>query len=327
MINISIVQDGKLVPMPNWAISLTEIGRFMDVRRSQNAHLPTVIGVCLPRIDYAALFIGLGILLGARDGPSSHASPEMDRLKKMLGAAVAYQKNERTHLGILESIDEGDNTATIVERNSQKPKIKTNSSFIPEVREQRFTIQVRQCDWAKIHASVTPFDLEKGATKRQTGKAATQHSHNITIASVFSQEVADRIGSSDKPMATAYVEKQRFSEECSGTILGTTAGQILAGDALNTESQREGSGIQVCTASSAIAADCADLLVIEAGRRLGDQLAELGGRKAIVLLARNRAGYKESAANLLSYLAHRGAWAQSIERISIPAYMKLTLIK
>ena len=324
MINLSIVQDEKLVPIPSWARTLTEIGSFMAVDGSQTNARPSVIGVCLPRIDYAARFVGVGILFGPRGGRADENPPEVSRLKKMLGTAVAYRKNEKTRLGILESINEGEKTAMIVERSK---KADPSNDGIPDVRERRFTIEVKESDWPKIHVSGTSFDLEKGATKRQTGRAATQHSHNITIATVFSQAVADRISLSEDPLAAAFVEKQRFADECTSTILGTSAGSISAGDALNNDSQREGAGLRVFSASSPVAEDCPELLILEAGRRLGDQLAQLAGRRAIVLLARNRAGYKEAAANLLSHLAHCGEWSPTIEGISIPAYLRLVLVK
>lgn len=324
MINLGIVQDEKLLPIPNWARTLTEIGSFMAVRGSQTNARPSVVGVCLPRIDYAALFVGVGIFVGPSGGATDENPQEVNRLEKMLGTAVAYRINEKTHLGILESINKVENTAIIVERSK---KADASTDGIPDVRERRFAIEVKESNWPKIHVSGTSFNLEKGASKRQTGRAATQHNHNITIAKVFSKAVAERIILSENPLAAAFVEKHRFGDECKGTILGTSGGRISAGDALNNDSQREGSGFRVFSASSTIAEDCPGLLILEAGRRLGDQLAQLAGRRAIVLLARNRAGYKEAAANLLSHLAHCGEWQPTIEAISIPAYLKLVLVK
>lgn len=323
MTDLSILQDGKSYGMPCWAKALSDIGSFMDDLGAPSDSKPSVVGICLPRIDYAALFVGVGVFLGTPKASPAHSSPDLERLSKLVGSPVAYQKNERTFLGILESINTLGTLATIVERSAKVEMNGQASEPRRAVREQRFTIEVKHGDWSKIHASSTSFDLRTGATRRQAGRAASQQCLNMLTASVFSHEVADRIASLEQPLATACVEKHRFLEECSRTILATKAGQITAGEALNTEAQRAGSSIDVRSASSPVSEDTANLLIIEGGRRLGDQLAQLSKRRAVVLLGRNRASYKEASAQFCSHLSRHGEWPHAFAGINLPAYLKV----
>ena len=95
--------------LPAWAASLFRFGGQLYDQSTRDTLHPT-LALCLPRIEYAALFLSLGWLLSKA---SAYALAEgrgsVDRLRQMLHHCVSFDSAGKLEMGRLVEVPEDEN--------------------------------------------------------------------------------------------------------------------------------------------------------------------------------------------------------------------------
>ena len=135
------------------------------------------------------------------------------------------------------------------------------------------------------------------------------------------------LSSKTESFVTVFGEKHRIESECDGLRIRTPNGKILLSEILNWCDTRSGAKMQLLPAWAEIIKAKSDLVVIEAGRGLSEQLSNADGKRVIVLLGRNRASYSDAAAQFQAFASHHGSAATLSTRSQCPSYINAVFRK
>ena len=299
--------------MPLWAKTFINFGKLINTANNDHqSSRPKLIGLCIPRVDYAAIFIGFGAFLSKTLSYEESRSEAVKRLDSLIGGQVVYESRGQPHPGLLEAIDHDKQIALVVVQKAKGI-------------DHHFEVQYE--NWHKIRASSISVDIEMGVGKRLLNQAQQHQKNNESIAQIFSPAVAEGLAQETQPFATAFVEKSRVQDELDELEIQTNRGSISIEEVLNLKQIRTGTKMKLKTASSDVAIAPSEINIIEAGRSLAEQLQQLENRPTVVLLGRNRASYKEAAAAFSMHVSHSSSVVSSETPFEIPAYMRSIILK
>lgn len=320
----NLVQHGQIREVPAWAKFLAKIGRYMaDGDRLIDGNSPSIAVVCLPRIDYAALFTAYGSLNALSNTEETSADFQNINLDFLLNKTVSYIKiknHENTILlGRLESIDHATGTANLVTKIS-------NSSY--------FRCEIVRKDWHWVRGTDIPFDIAKGATDRQRLRAGEAYLEYHNIAKVVGHALASAATRISGPYLTVIGEKNRFTEELESLEFNSNEASIPAGVLLNSENEsgkyfrNSGRYIDFLASGRSLSEVTTSVVIIEAGRRLGDQLQQLGkNKRAIILVAANKRSHNDVVELLAPHINFRGLYEHAPALGEMPQYIKTIFLR
>ena len=319
-----ILQNGSSMPFPAWAKFLAKVGHHMAINNAVGAKSPPRLAiVCLPRIDYAALFTAYGVLCSLCSDDDSIPDSKSVNLDGLLNKKVSCLKvkGSEAHvlIGILESVDYTSGVATILTQNG--------SSY-------RFIYHISRKDWYLIRGTDVLFDITRGATERQRLRASDAYREYHEIAKVMGVALASAATRTSSSYATIVGEKSRFIEEIESLTFKHGEPSLAAGILLNSEnetgknSRNSGRCIDLHASGRSLTEAKAPLVIVEAGRGLGDQLQQLDDNKrAIILVAANKRSHNDVVELLAPLINFRGLCEPTPDLGAAPQYLKTIFIR
>lgn len=312
------------MPFPAWAKFMAKIGHHMAKNNAiGDKSFPRLAIVCLPRIDYAALFTAYGVLCALcsdDDSITKSNSVNLDSLLTKKVSCLKIKENEaHVLLGLLESIDYISGIATILTQNGSS---------------SRFTYLINRKDWYLIRETDVIFDITRGATERQRLRAGDAYREYNEIARVLGVALASAATRTSSSYATISGAKHRFIEELESLKFEDGESAISASLLLNSEDEsgrnfrNSGRFIDLLASGRGLADAGAPLVIIEAGRLLGDQLQQLeDNKRAIILVAANKRSHNDVVELLAPLINFRGLCEPEPDLGVMPQYIKTIFIR
>ncbi len=318
------MQDGLIREFPVWAKLLAKLGRYMSTEDgTKDGDMPRIAVVCLPRIDYAALFTSYGALHALTNFEESSANSQSINLEALVNRTVSYLKikgqETTTILGRLESVDRASGTASLTTRRDKKAN---------------FVYSIDRKDWHWVRESDMTFDITKGATNRQTLRAGEAYSEYHKIAATVGNILASAATRTSGAYLTIVGEKSRFFEEIESLTFCSNETSIPAGILLNSGDdsgkhfRNGGRYIELLASSRNLSEAESSVVVVEAGRALGDQLQQLGeNKRAIILVAANKRSHNDVVDLLAPFINFRGRKEPVPDLKDTPQYLKIIFLR
>jgi len=309
---------------PAWAEFLAKVGCYMTQKNSEiDKQTPKIAAVCLPRIDYSALFTAYGALYSLSTAENTGSEFKNINLQPLIGKTVSYLKvrdiNATTYLGRLESVDNASGTAILITRRDGKAN---------------FSCSINRKDWHRIRGTDIPFDIAKGATDRQRLCAGEAYLEYHEIAEVVGHALASAATRISDSYLTIVGEKNRFTEELESLHFKSDEASIPAGLLLNSENdsgkyfRNSGRYIELLASGRDLTESKTPVVIIEAGRRLGDHLQQLGqNQRAIILVAANKRSHNDVVELLAPFINFRGICESAPDLGEMPQYLKTIFIR
>jgi hypothetical protein len=191
--------------LPDWALYLMELGMFVSDRNRTRVEGTETFVVCLPRIEYAAVFLTMGAVL--ESAPRlSEASGIKDQIQTLLGQDVVINTSQGPKVGRLhEIISPPDSYAGYI-RLLQK-----------ETERGTVRRKVKLIDPKSIQAIAplgTTLNLTRRPTKRQIERFGERGDCVDSLREAFGESAANWIVSGDQAVATILGVRKRIEEEC-----------------------------------------------------------------------------------------------------------------
>lgn len=261
--------------IPEWARSLAVLGeKLVELVDQEKPHRLT-LALCLPCMPYAAAFIGIGVVKKRFSGLSCISHKE--RLESLVGDWVSIEKGNQTRVGILE-FDSGDNTF----------QIKIQKHGLWELLDEK--------DWPQVMPTGRDFNPNRRLSQRQKEKVENQNRSISILSDLFSYDLWEAALERSGKIFTIYGNKTRLNQELSESLFEENEASL--GKVLRPEGHPDyGESFHCALESSryAMPEGQGELVILEAGRTLPDQLAASHHLHRVVLLARNAADYEECA--------------------------------
>ena len=320
----NLVQGGEVRAFPTWAQYLAKLGRFMSQGDGMSvSSLPSIAVVCVPRIDYTSIFVGYGSLGALSNTEETGLFPPHHDLNFLLGKNVSYLKirgsEQAIVLGRLECINPAAGEVTLLTK-------------INPTSHERYIISRKDSNW--IRGTDVSFDIARGATNNQRQRAGEGYSEYQQIAKVAGHSLASAATRISGPYLTVIGEKSRFIEELASLDFNFNEASISAGLLLNSETEggdyfrHSGRYIQLLASGRALSEAHASIVVIEAGRRLGDQLTQISkDKRAIILVAANKRSHNDVVELLAPMINFRGLHDSAPDLGETPHYLKTIFIR
>jgi hypothetical protein len=265
--------------IPVWAEALTSLGeRFAALTADQSARRLT-LALCLPCFDFAAAFLGIGILK-VRLAASS-AESQKDRMASLVGQWVSFEGKRKTNVGILEFCE-----------NKKRFMIKLEKHGLWTVLDEE--------DWGRVRPTGREFNPNRRLSHRQTEKITDQNRSISTFSDFFAFDRWGAALDNSGLIFSIYGNKSRMNQELSESLFPDDEASL--GKIIRPEAHPDYGESFHCTLEASRASmpdDDAALVIIEAGRALPDQIAESRHLNRVVLLARNAADYDDCAAVMM----------------------------
>lgn len=281
---------------------------------------PSFAVVCIPRIDYSAIFSAYGALCASTVEYNSLSRSNARNPDGLIGKTVSYKRSSgKLYIGILETVDNASGIATIL----------TKSGALVRSR-----IQIARNDWPSLKETSVAFRLAKGATERQLDRAGKTYTEFHQIEMVMGPEIARAATGTLRPYATIVGEKTRFIEELTSLKFTNGRSSIPAAMVLNSEnesgkrSRNGGPWLNLIASGRELPDVETELVIFEASRRLGDHLQQLSAsQRAIVLVAANKRAYNDIVELIAPVINSRGISIPTHDFGAVPHYMKVIFIQ
>jgi hypothetical protein len=262
--------------IPIWAKTLTALGERFAILAADHKSPRVTLALCLPCIDYAAAFLGIGILK-ARLSASSIVS-QKDRLDSLLGQWVIFKGTRQTDVGILEFCPA-----------SNSFKIRLEKHGLWTVLEEQY--------WDRVRPTGREFNLNRRPGHKQVEKIEEQNRSISILSDLFEFNFWGGALEKSGSFFSIYGNKTRVNQELSEPLSRNFRASL--GELLRPEGYLNYGETFHCTLETNRTPISDDgetaLVLIEAGRSLPDQIAKSRNLNRVVLLARNAAVYQYCA--------------------------------
>lgn len=278
-------------PMPQWPVSLANLGKAVFSAAEDDRRPPFTVALCVPRIDFAAVFVGVGII--SKYLAVAEFSSEEQRIKDLVGQHVIFDTgNGKKIAGRLE-YSEICCDYKICEY--ERPK-SLESSYAAHVLERK--------DWKAVRPVNCEFSLERRVSRTQIARLSKRLSSLDSLGPIFGLPL-EETATDPACLFTIFGNKSRLQDELhqnldEGTpssLQGILRPQSLPGFQASFRCRLAGR-------DTCLLDDCG-ILIAEASRSLGDLLLGSRSKHRIVLLGRNSADYEECSNIVLDAFARR----------------------
>jgi hypothetical protein len=261
--------------IPYWAETLIEIGEQFVLGLSRAPSRPQTLALCLPCINYAAAFLGIGLLKAG----STHKLEEshQKRLESLLGCWVSYTKMKLTSIGILEFCEV-----------TAKFKIRTQKHGLWDMLNTE--------DWILVRPIGREFNPNRRLNKQQITKILSQNQSLHEFSEVFGFDLWKPALEKSGCIFSMFGNKTRLHQELTQPLFPGYNSSLV--DILRPEGHLDYGQSFHCTVvanRSTMPDTIGALVIIEAGRALPDQIAQSKHLNRILLLPRNSADYEQCA--------------------------------
>jgi hypothetical protein len=290
------------VRLPVWAICLVYVGETFAKLVDGVPSKYLTVSLCLPRVDYAAAFVGLGIVKNSLSAPD--VSSTENRMKKLVGQWVVLKKELRgACVGRLEH-DEDTLEYKIVHFKKQlpNPNSMTQEQWRNYSPPQSLALKtvLRPQDLDKVQAAGREFNEERSVGKHQVKKILSQDSSSTVLGHLLECDFKETAVGESGCIFTVYGSKARIAEEWAESLFREREAYVQS--ILRPKGCKEYEGSFRCGVEglrSRMSDDNGSIAIIEAGRSLADQLVEGKARHRIILVGRNTPSYNESASLIM----------------------------
>lgn len=316
--------------LPNWAYNIIAAGELVAKKINEDADKKVTLALCLPRADYAAVFLGLGIMKA--HCTSSNSNSEQERLKQLVGKWVSLEgSNKKATVGILEHCEERKEFSIRLYSRIPKEESMTEDewkNFQPPKITKAWRVLV-----PKHYSSVQPtgrtFNEKRRVGKNQLESVVSQNHSISTLNKLLGTNFVEAYPEMSKNPFCIIGNKSRIQNELTDPIFGNDAtclAEILRPGCLPKYSDSHCCDILSARAFNADASP--SIVIAEGSRNLADTLVSSRGSNRIILLGRNSPAYEESVESLLDEFSIRKTDAPEIKFesstaiISLPFYHK-----
>jgi len=311
---------------PAWTHGLIRLGYAFAKRSPAEASQRITFGFCLPRIEFAAFLISLGIIKfhSAKVAPMEG----LENLRSLYKSWVSYRVNGEMRVGLLDRIpNDEDGEAIVIDfkgrifREFEEMTLEERLNYVPP-KSGGCGHVLSQKDWLTIKPIGREFRQERGARRDQVRRIEAK-------LSTQSEELIGRgaadwlLSSKDKPIEI-FGCKSRLEAELQEDIpYGLESSNFKFSDLLRP------AGMDVAYPRTVIKSqfkigpsDSNSPRIIEANRTLQDNLQASMGNNRIVLLSRSEPSY-EDAAQILKAAFHERAEDFPLSGIHPPVHIKV----
>jgi hypothetical protein len=268
--------------IPSWAASLVAIGEKTAATVDGQPLRGLTIALCLPRIDYAAAFVGIGMV--KRRFPCNPTASQEGRMKNLLGKWVSFGSGPNAVVGILAWCS--------VEKTFEiKTKVNKGVTELHEIAPEY---------WASVRPVGRELNAGRCLSNRQIQKIEEQNSSISTLSRLLGCDLSEPALGRSGSIFSIYGNKTRLNQELSDSLFADE--EACLGKVLRPRGHADYEDSFHCAIEghqSEIPDDEATILIIESGRSLPDQLAASRKFNRVVLLGRNSVNYDECAAQVM----------------------------
>lgn len=284
--------------MPVWTLALSSLGEALYATTSDDACPPFTIALCLPRVDFAAVFIGAGII--SKHLSSDQTLPEEQRMKQLIGKSVVLDAGDGcTIVGKLEYCDINHDY-----KISEFDRSKTSTSAHAKVLASAVVLDKK--DWRAVRPAGRQFSSERRVGRHQIQKLNKHASASKSLGGLLGLSLHEVRAEDARCLFTIVGTRSRLHEELtqdlqqenSSSLAGVLRPQYLPDFASSFRCRVESRSSQLTEVSG--------IFLIEASRYLGDHLSGSRGATRVILLGRNSADYDECANTLIAGFAAHG---------------------
>ena len=273
-----------MTQLPKWTIALANLGKAVFASAEEEKLPPFTITLCLPRVDFAAVFIGVGII--SKRLSLAELLSEKQRIKGLIGQNVFFDAgNGRKIMGRLEyceiSCDYKVCEYNKTQRNSFKPGDSVSKKHV-----------LNKKNWNTVRTADCEFSLERGASRMQIDKSCMRMSNLDLLGPIFGIPQDSGIHEA-RCLFSAVGNKSRLHDELEQNLQEETSSSLRG--ILRPQSLSEYESSFRCRFESRdcqLLDDCG-ILIAESSRSLGDLLHASRNKNRVVLLGRNSADYEE----------------------------------
>ena len=284
------VNHQQTFEIPLWAANLVAVGEKIGAVADEEKERRLTVTLCLPRVDYAAVLLGLGIV--RQHFNSSSPRYDEERMKSLIGHYVSFESDARTIVGFVEYCEIfKDFKVTCYKRESAA-----------------FSIVLSQNDWAKVKPTGRDFNPKRRVGNGQIRGIKEQNLSISMLSRLTGCEFSEAFLRDCGCLFTIYGNKTRIDLELSGSLFeGEEAclekilrpkGHVEYEDSFHCSIEGHKSKMDHFNDT---------MVIIESGRSLSDQLAATQKLNRIILLGRNSVNYDECAAQVMETFANRRA--------------------
>lgn len=310
--------------LPKWALGLVRAGELISRNAKEKADRKLTVALCLPRVDYAGAFLGLGIMKAFCD--SDKTDSEQQRLNQLVGKWVSFEGPRKTVVGILEH-REGSKEFSIREY-SKIPKEESMTeeawrNFQPPKVTKAWTVLMPK-QYSKVHPTGRTFNEERRVGTNQIASVVSQN-HSVTkLSKLLAANFAEAYPETTKTPFCIIGNKSRIHNELIERIFEndtTCLAEILRPGCIPKYSDS-----RCCDIVSARAFNTdgnPSVVIAEGSRNLADTLVSSRRSNRIILLGRNSPAYEECVESLMDEFSIRKNEAPEIKFESSSAIITL----
>jgi hypothetical protein len=287
--------------MPSWTRVLMRFGEQCSRSVAETPDSRLTLALCLPRVNYAAAFFGLGVIKSKY--PVTRVETQDQRLQDLVGKWVCLElETATTNVGILEYC-----------KVSQKYKLRIYQKKLPspdsmsEEKWRKYTPPKSNALWivldpqnyGKIQPTGKNFNATKTVSKTQVKKIKAATVSISNLGDLFDCDFRLPLNSGSELIFSIYGNKQRILEEISSSLYAwkeTRLAEVLKPKIALSENADFHCDVK--SSKEEMTGNDRTIVVIEADRSLPDRLVASRGFNRVVILGRNSASYEESAASL-----------------------------
>jgi hypothetical protein len=288
----------KTSRIPNWSTELVDLGERFSRAATENPDRRLSLALCLPRIDYAAALVGVGIMKSRI--PNAEIETDEKRLQKHVGQWVSYMNlSGKTQVGTLEYCNINKKfKLQIYNKKFPEPDSMSEEAWrkLKPPKSNALWRVLNQEDLIGVHPTGKKFNPGRRVAKNQIKKITSETASISNLSELFGCELEAASIEDSGILFSVFGNKTRISEEVSNSLFPEMEARIE--EVIRPRTSLPEKGIFQCTvetARSTMPDDDRIIVIIEADRSLPDQLVASRKFNRIVLLGRNAAGYDESA--------------------------------
>jgi hypothetical protein len=274
---------------PKWPLDLISLGYEFACLSTGQSDLSWTLALCLPCVDYASAFLGLGILKARLE---ENESTGEERMRNLLGRYVICEgKSNLGKLGFLEYCEI--NKDFKITEFSRK-----NSSFSWVLNEE---------DWSKITPVGLSFNRERRLSASQIKHIEEEAISVMRINRLFQCGFGNAIFENPRTAFIVRGNKARIFEEITNPL--SLEGNPILESVLRPRYEDRYSSSFHCSIESIRASidnkDNDSIIIIEADRNLPDELISSRKKNRIIIMGRNTVSYDDSASQVIEAFSRR----------------------
>jgi hypothetical protein len=315
--------------LPAWAEALVVLGFSYARVLEDHSQCKATLAICLPRIEFAALFIALGMIRWKVSRSSEKEG--LERLRSMLGTWVYFEVHGHRKVGRLEDVPENQDgyvrILTSMGRklpNFEEMSLAKRKKYSPPQSGGQWSC-VESKWWSSIKPTGRKFSERRDARADQMERYVLAAKDSELVEKLIGPGAAHWLMSSRERPVCIFGCKSRLDRELEEEIsLVGNRGELKLGTVLRPTGSQEyefSSHIQISACAKMHGIDPASIFLIEAGRFVEDNIRESSENNRVILLARNAPSYEQGAQAVKNaFLRRKSDFV--LESANLPAHVK-----